>query len=96
MVALVDVDVELDVVLDVVDDSREDIVVDVDGACDKDVDGDWFEPSPDPGNNAREEVGDWFEPSPDPGNNAREEVGSRAKLVLLVVDDLYEVEDRCA
>jgi len=78
VVALVDVDVELDVVLDVVDDSREDIVVDVDGACDKDVDG------------------DWFEPSPDPGNNAREEVGSRAKLVLLVVDDLYEVEDRCA
>ena len=76
--ALVDVDVEIDVALDDADDSREDTVVDVDDANDKDVDG------------------DWFEPSPNPGNNAREEIGSRAKLVLLVVDDLYEVEDCCA
>lgn len=34
-----------------------------------------------------------FEPSSNPGNNACEEVGSKAKLVLMTVDNEYEVDD---
>jgi hypothetical protein len=56
-VALVDVDVELDTVLDDANDGREDVVVDVGDADDNDIDAEGFEPSPNPGSKACEEVG---------------------------------------
>lgn len=49
----------VDVELDIVWDDGGDLVIDVDDVevDDKDVDGDWFEPRPSPGNNADEELG---------------------------------------
>lgn len=71
--------VDVDVELDIVLDDADDIAVDV---GDVDVDD-------------KDVDGVWFVPSPSPGNSADEEVGSKAKLILLVVDDLYEVDDGC-
>lgn len=68
-------DVELAVVFDDADDGREDVVVDVGDADDNDVDA------------------EGFEPSPNPGNKACEEVGSKAKLALVIVDDVDDSFD---